>query len=112
MSVDDDNEIRDIGYVRWKSPLSVLEKMKGAAWNAVIADEDVRWKKAVSAVSEDAVKYSNELEKSRKELAVYPFRTGLIEWGSGYRWRWSESPKKEHFVEQSNYLAPRSQSME
>jgi len=95
---DVDDGIRDIGYVKWNAQFSELEKMEGAVWNAVISDEAARWKKAVSAVSEDAVKYSHELEKSRKELAVYPFSVGLIQWGPGYRWKWLQDINKEHFV--------------
>jgi hypothetical protein len=46
MSSDSD-AIRNLGYIEWKNDLSWMEKQKGSQWNALIRDENMRFRKSL-----------------------------------------------------------------
>ena len=41
--MDEDNEIRNLGYIAWKNNLSWLEKQDGPRWNSLIKKENTRF---------------------------------------------------------------------
>lgn len=44
-------EIRDIGFLRWRDPFAWLEKMKGFAWNNILEKENHTFETAVNMIS-------------------------------------------------------------
>jgi len=44
-------EIRDIGFLRWRDPFAWLEKMKGFAWTRIIQKENLTFDTAVKMIS-------------------------------------------------------------
>ena len=49
MSSDSD-AIRNLGYIEWKNDLSWMEKQQGSAWDALIHDENIRFKQCLKGL--------------------------------------------------------------
>lgn len=77
MSSDSD-AIRNLGYIEWKNDLSWMEKQKGSQWNALIRDENMRFRKSLKDLGPLVKKMESEL-KSKKEGEPYILRGWKIE---------------------------------
>lgn len=68
-----DNSIRDVGFLKWKDARAWMERMRGPAWKALVAEEQGRWEQAVRSAGGkeeveaaiamfDAAKQENDVE--------------------------------------------------
>lgn len=88
-------EIRDIGFLRWRDPFAWMERMKGFAWQNVLEKETLTFETAVNMIS--SKDYLSEMKKqfkaSQEEHEVKDvFRSGdILITPKGYldlEWHW------------------------
>ncbi len=46
-----ENSIRDVGFLAWKDSRAWMERMRGPAWKALLAEEQGRWERAIRLVA-------------------------------------------------------------
>lgn len=60
----DSNAIRNLGYIGWKNDLSWMEKQQGHAWDALIHDENIRFKQCLKGLEPLVKKMESELKSN------------------------------------------------
>jgi hypothetical protein len=91
------NPVRDTQFATWKDELAPLERMRGAAWTAAIAEEQAAYAAATSltAVRSRVQAARRELEKGIADKQQYFFKAagGKIEiapgHGGAYMWKYA-----------------------
>lgn len=76
-----DQEIRDLGFLAWKDPDAWMENMSGPKWEAVVAEENKRFKKVVEKpeIQKLIPKIKQELKDSSKYWSHIQYRDGNIQ---------------------------------
>jgi len=94
-------EIRDLGYLKWKDPWAWMETMKGKRWENLIRKEKQNFNELATQpqVEREARQMEKELVDASQYYSLPPFRIGcgtidlFFGGGSRFIWRWSWNKK-------------------
>lgn len=90
-------EIRDIGYLRWKDPWAWMETMKGKRWENLITRERQHFNKLATQpyVEKEARQMKKEIIQAQQYAVLPSFKIGcgtidiLLVPSSRFYWKWS-----------------------
>lgn len=74
----DSEGVRNLGYIVWKNDLSWMEKQQGPAWDTLIRDETMRFRKSLKGLGSLVKQFEAELH-SKQETTPYILRGWTIE---------------------------------
>lgn len=91
------NEVRDLGYLKWKDPWSWMESMKGKKWESVLRKETRNFNNLIkdSNLTDLSRQILQEIRDAQQytRLEGFTMACGAIEIvpirGSTFSWRWS-----------------------
>lgn len=94
-------EIRDLGYLKWKDPWAWMETMKGKRWENLIKREKDNFNELATQphVAKEARQMENEIITAQQYSSLPPFKIGcgtidiFFIPGSRFIWRWSWNKK-------------------
>ena len=95
------NEIRDLGYLRWKDPWAWMETMKGKRWENHIQQEKNHFNKLASqpAVEKEARQMQKEITDAQQYNILPSFKIGcgtidiIMSSNSRLMWKWTWNKK-------------------
>ena len=90
-------EIRDLGYLKWKDPMAWMEKMKGKRWENLIKKENHFFNELVtqSHVEKETRQMEKEIKLAQQYVNLPGFKIGsgtidiLLVPNSRFIWKWS-----------------------
>jgi len=69
----DSEAIRNLGYIAWKNDLSWMERQQGPAWDALVRDENMRFKRTLKGLGPLVKKMESELNSTKVTSSDEPY---------------------------------------
>ena len=90
-------EIRDLGYLKWRDPWAWMETMKGKQWENLIKKEKENFNQLANQpnVVKEALQMETEIRAAQQYMSLPPFKIGcgtidiFFVPGSRFIWRWT-----------------------
>jgi hypothetical protein len=98
--------VRNLGYIAWKDPWAWMEKMSGARWKELLADEEKNWNTIVGqpTVRKNIPEFKEQIAKATEFIDAEVYSIGCNSIFISYSkkdsfWRWKWSKRRERFYD-------------